>query len=114
MSTYRFLQDHSIAGVTYLAGTTASTGDVGGTLPLGWRPTGQVDPLDAAAVQDFWNAGPQLLGLVRQQWTGQPVIPPSTYWIPYPAGGGTRPYILTGLGAGLGFRNWVDTRGAVP
>ena len=37
-----------------------------------------------------------------------------TYWTTYPAGGGTRPYILTGLGASLGFRNWIETRGAYP
>jgi hypothetical protein len=114
MSTYRFLQDHDIGGAVYLAGTTAATMDVGGTLPAGWRPSGQVDPLDGAAVQDFWNAGVQLLGSVRAQWTGVSVAPPATYWVPYPAGGGTRPYILTGLGAGLPFRNWIEPRGAVP
>ena len=61
MASYRFLQDHNVGGVTYLAGTTASTADVGGSLPAGWMPSGQVDPLDSAAVQAFWNAGVQLL-----------------------------------------------------
>lgn len=114
MASYRFLQDHNVGGVSYLAGTTASTADVGGSLPAGWMPSGQVDPLDSAAVQAFWNAGVQLLGLVRAQWTGISVPRPVTYWTPFPAGGGTRPYILTGLGASLGFVNWTETRGANP
>jgi hypothetical protein len=57
VSTYRFLQDRSIGGIYYLAGTTAATADVGGTLPTGWVPSGQVDPLDPQAVEDFFNAG---------------------------------------------------------
>ena len=39
MSTYRFLQDHYINSAIYLAGTTASTQDAGGTLPNNWTPT---------------------------------------------------------------------------
>jgi hypothetical protein len=114
MASYRLLADHYVGGVVHLAGTTLSTADVGGTLPTGWVPSGQVDPLDGDAVQAFWDAGPQGLGLVRQRWTGTPVPRPVTYWVPYPAGGGTSPMILTGLGAGLGFRNWISPRGTVP
>jgi hypothetical protein len=70
-------------------------------------PSGQVEPLDSAAIQDFWNAGVQQLGLIR-------VSRPAVYWAPFPSGGGTRPYQLTGAGAALGFRNWIETRGAAP
>jgi hypothetical protein len=116
MSTYRFLQDHDIAGITYLAGTTAATMDVGGTLPLGWRPSGQVDPLDAAGAQDFLKAGPQQLGLARQQWTGISVPRPVTYWVAVtpPGRPGVGQWQLTGLGVGLGVADWVGTRGVVP
>jgi hypothetical protein len=88
----------------------------GGTLPFGWVPTGQVDPLDAAAVQDFFKAGPQQLGLARQQWTGISVPRPVTYWVPVtpPGRPGVGQWQLTGLGAGLGVADWVGTRGAVP
>jgi hypothetical protein len=114
MASYRFLQDHNIGGQTYLAGTTASTADVGGTLPTNWVPTGQVDPIDGTAIQAFFNAGVQLLGAVRSQWTGIVVAPPAIYWQPFPSAGGTRPYQLTGAGAALGPVNWTNTRGANP
>jgi hypothetical protein len=110
MSVYRFLQDHNIGGVTYLAGTTASTADVGGTLPTGWVPSGQVDPLDPQAVEDFFNAGVQLTGPVRQQWSNQPVPVPKTYWVKT----GPNQWSLTGLGSNLGFTNWTAPRGAWP
>ena len=114
MSSYRFLQNHYVDGVTYLAGTTASTADVGGPLPEGWAPSGQVDPLDSAAVQAFWNAGVQLLGLVRQQWTGISVPKPTTYWVPAVNPNPYREYLLTGLGAGMPMVQLLDTRGVHP
>ncbi len=100
MSRYRFLADHSIDGEYYEAGTTASTADAGGTLPVGWVPSGNVDPLDTAAVTAFWSAGPYLCGLIRQQWSGIYVAPPVTYWTPTGTPG-LREYKLTGLGAAL-------------
>ena len=72
MSAYRFLQDHSISGAYYQAGTVASTADVGGTLPVNFQPTGACEPLDAPAVAAFYAMGPQLRALIRQQWTGIP------------------------------------------
>lgn len=114
MALYRFLQDHFVNGVTYLTGTTASTADVGGTLPAGWVPSGQVDPLDNAAVQAFWNAGVQLLGLTRQQWTGVPVARPVTFWTPAVTPNPYREFILTGLGAGMSMRQLLGTRGVQP
>ena len=115
MARYRALQDIDIgARWPYAqAGSILQDGE-GGNIPSGWVPPAAVDPLDSGAVFVFWNAGVQLLGAVISRWTLQTVAPPVTYWTPYPAGGGTRPYILTGLGAGLGFRNWIETRGANP
>jgi hypothetical protein len=107
MSQYRFLQDHSVGGVYYQAGTSASTADVGGSLPVNWQPTGASEPLDAPAVAAFYAMGPQLGALIRQQWVGLPVAKPVTYWIPNPnptfPGNSAREYVLTGLGAGLPF-----------
>lgn len=93
MSLYRFLQDHFINNQTYLAGTTASTADAGGSLPSGFIPTVAMEPLDGAAVTAFWTAaniagltrgGFGNLGLVRQQWTNIYVAPPITYFVPVP------------------------------
>jgi hypothetical protein len=109
MSVYRFLQPHWINNRYYEAGTIDATEDAGGTLPAGWVPTGQVSPEDSQAIQDFWNAGVQILGKVAMG-----IAPPKVYWVPWPAGGGTRPYILTGDGTALGFRNWIECRGSAP
>jgi hypothetical protein len=83
-----------------LAGDTASTADVGGTLPIGWVPNGNVDPQDNAAITAFWNAGPQLAGLVRAQWSTQAVNTPAIYWTPFNLA--LFQYQLTGAGASLG------------
>jgi hypothetical protein len=99
VSAYRFLQDSWIGGAYYLAGTVASTSDVGGSLPANWVPSNAVDPLDAAGAQAMWSAGPKLLGLVRQQWSSIPVNPPATFWIAGPA---AHQWSLTGLGGSLG------------
>ena len=111
MAKYRFLQDAvDQNGVYYTAGSNASTADVGGTLPVGYVPPAASEPLDSAGALAFWNAGVRLLPLVRQQWTGIPVNPPTCFWQPRtnPTGGPLNPYReyqLSGpLGAGLGFR----------
>jgi hypothetical protein len=111
MARYRFLQDFVDANnILYQAGTIGSTADVGGTLPTNFVPPAAVDPQDASAAQAFFNAGVRLLPLVRQQWTGIPVNPPTCFWQPRtnPTGGPLDPYReyqLSGpLGAGLGFR----------
>jgi hypothetical protein len=111
MSLYRFLQDHFINNQTYLAGTTASTTDAGGSLPSGFIPTVAMEPLDGAAVTAFWTAaniagltrgGFGNLGLVRQQWTNIYVAPPITYFVPVPGTANPfRTYRLTGLGVGF-------------
>jgi hypothetical protein len=77
-------------------------------VPGGYVAGAAAEPIDEAAIALFWAAGPcQLPGPL-------PVSRPAIAWMPYPAGGGTRPMILTGAGASLGFRNWTDTRGAAP
>jgi hypothetical protein len=102
MSTYRFLQDHYDAnGRYYQAGTTASTQDVGGSLPTGWVPTGQVDPLDTAAVNAFWAAGPMLCGAIKTQWSNLAVAAPVTRWTDRVIPNLYREYVLNGLGTGL-------------
>jgi hypothetical protein len=107
MSAYRFLQDHSISGAYYQAGTVASTADVGGPLPVNFQPTGACEPLDAAGVAAFYAMGPQLRAFIRQQWTGIPVARPVTYWVVNPnptlPGNPGREYVLNGLGSGLPF-----------
>jgi hypothetical protein len=96
---FRFLSDHWIANRYYFAGETASTADVGGTLPTGWVPSNNVEPLDTPAVAAFYAQGPQQLGLVRGHWTGLPVAQPTTFWQSTPIPGARR-WQLTGLGVG--------------
>jgi hypothetical protein len=98
MATYRLLEDHSIGGGYLEAGTVVSTADVGGILPVNWVPTGNCDPLDASAVTAFWNVGPQLCRLARQQWSTQVIDPPLVYWKSVGQGA----YALTSAGASLG------------
>lgn len=102
MSVYRFLVDHYTDGGFIQAGSIASTADVGGILPAGWQPTGGVDPLDQAALTAFYNQGPQVGWPVRQQWAGIGVSPAVTRWLLVDPN--NREYVLTGLGAGLPFR----------
>jgi hypothetical protein len=114
VAQYRALADIYPGGnFPYITAGTVFSDTPSDTVPQmvlqGWTPCAMVDPLNTAAVQAFWNAGVQLLGRIAMG-----VQAPATYWVPFPAGGGTRPYILTGLGAALGFQNWLDTRGAWP
>ena len=100
MSQYRFLQPASVGQFYYESGTTASTADVGGTLPVNLPPNGNMEPLDGAALTAFYNQGPQTCGLVRAEWTTQAVNPPATYWKGTAMAGVTM-WQLTGLGANL-------------
>jgi hypothetical protein len=101
MSRYRFLQDAYIANLSFPAGSTASTADVGGLLPTGWVPGPYVDPLDTAAVNDFYAAGPQR---PARQWSGAngaPAPKPATAWAatPQPSNPSAMAWSLTGLGS---------------
>jgi hypothetical protein len=107
MAQYRFLVDHYIGGY-YSAGDTATTADVGGSLPANWKPTGGCDPLDTPAVNAFYAAGPQATPLIRTQWSTIFVAAPATYWkgtsLPPAPGTGVSPltsYQLTGLGTNM-------------
>ena len=96
MSSYRTLAPLYV-GTSYIeAGTTLSTIDVGGSLPTNWIPPGAVEPLDVAATNAFYAAGPQPAGLIRPQWSTIPVNVPATYWKQT-----GRTWTLTGLGANL-------------
>jgi hypothetical protein len=119
MATYRALQDIDL-GKNWgpvLAGTILTDQPPVPNIPVGWVPPAAVDPLDTGAVTAFWNAGVQLLGLVRQQWNGINVVPPVTFWKVDPAAGPGNPYrqfVLAGLGAGLGMVQLLGTRGVQP
>jgi hypothetical protein len=97
MSTYRLIQDAYI-GRYFTAGTVVSTQDVGGLLPVGWVPGPFVDPLDPAAVNDFYSAGPMRPG---RQWSA-PGPKPVTYWLatPQPTNSSVMLWSLVGLGIG--------------
>ena len=127
MSTYRFLSDHFIGGQYFQAGTTATTADVpGGTIPAPtpsglpippyppdpteWIPSGNVEPMDAAATTAFWNAGVQLPGRVQQQWTGIGVPPPATRWVALGQRGAPGLYQLSGLGSSLPPRQFFGAK----
>jgi hypothetical protein len=94
MSTYRLLADCVIGGAVIPAGTTV-------TMPTGgWTPPGCVDPIDANAIQDFWNVGPQPAPLARTQFSTQSVAALQIFWrCVNPT---TNQYQLTGAGAALG------------
>jgi hypothetical protein len=88
MARYRCLQDVVGPGGQYFnAGDTISTVDVGGTLPVNWTPAAACEPLDAAAVNAYYAAGPQVMPiLIRQHWSGVFVASPVTYWKQVPGG----------------------------
>jgi hypothetical protein len=101
MSLYRFLADHWINNTYFSAGTTAATADVaGGLLPVGWKPSNAVEPLDAAAVNAVYAQKPQLFGLLRSQFGF--IASPVTFWKSQPIPGSTAmQFSPTGLGAAL-------------
>jgi hypothetical protein len=105
MATYRFFEAHYVNGQYYEPGEVASTADVpGGTLPLDWVPSAQVDPLDASAIRAYWEAGPQTLNPTKQRWVGHPVGTPRIYWQPArnPRFRAAGYFELTGDGAAFG------------
>ena len=112
MARYRMLAPHYIGTRYFEAGEIVTDIGAGALLPSGWRPTPGVDPLDAAAIQAFWSAGPiafasgqpflgqGLWGHQGGRWTGTPITPPLIYWKPHDLS--EDEYILTGAGAALG------------
>jgi hypothetical protein len=81
MARYRFLCDHYLDRI-YSAGESAD-------LPKDWVPSGNVEPLDAEAVEMFRRFGPQEPSLIG--------VRPATKW---EMNSSTRKWILTGLGGG--------------
>jgi hypothetical protein len=108
MSTYYLLADHSIGGLYFPAGSTQSTADSGGLLPVGWTPSNNCDPLDAGALAAFYANGPCLpspRGTVR---------PPKTFWkiTPQPTNPSAMQWSLQGLGIGMASINTQNGVGA--
>lgn len=109
-ATYRLLVKHYLGGVYYEAGTIVHEGV---EVPIGWVPTIATEPLNAAAIVSYWNAGPpgaversqdfypfvsQYISVFRRQTGPRPL--PGVYWQQVPGTAST--YILTGDGASLG------------
>lgn len=119
MATYRLLADHFVNNAFLPAGSIVGDTGGGAQLPSGYVPTPYMDPLDSDGARKFFNAGVRLPGLIRTQWTGVNIAPPITKWVPNPnaaPGNPYREYVLTGLGAGLGFAQVMGgaSTGAAP
>ncbi len=116
MATYRALQDIDLGKnwPQVQAGTILTDQPPVPNIPANWSPPAAVDPLDGLAVTAFWNAGVQLLGLVRQQWNGISLAPPVTYWTPAVNPNPYREFVLTGLGVGMPMVQLLGTRGVQP
>jgi hypothetical protein len=104
-ASYRLLQDHFINNVLLLAGQIVTEGI---ELPLAWKPTSAVDPINSDGVAAVWNLGP-ISGaaapvLIRQQWDGIPIAAPVTFWKPFQSPNVNNLWVLTGNGTGLGPR----------
>jgi hypothetical protein len=80
MASYLFLQAAYIGDRYYDAGGIYATGDAGGTLPADWKPNPNVDPIDSAAIDAFYNCGPRQQDLVCSTYVDNGVRPPCVYW----------------------------------
>jgi hypothetical protein len=82
-------------------------------MPADFVPPAACEPLDAEAAAAYFAAGPQVCGLIRQQYLWLTTAP-ATYWRPTNAE--KTIWELTGLGRGLGAVKWTSNaeRGAVP
>jgi hypothetical protein len=79
-ATYYLLEDLYINEHYLPAGTVQSTQDLGGVLPLNWVPNPNVDPVDTGAIAAYTAVGYQPRGLMRQQYSSIPVLPPNYVW----------------------------------
>jgi len=78
MGSFRFLRDHVVNGVYIQAGTIREM-----FIEDNWTVTADVEPIDQTATDSFYDQGPQLGGVLNQQWVSPfaPIIPkPITYW----------------------------------
>ena len=104
---WRFLQSAYIDGRLFNAGEICE-------MRNDWVPGPFVEPLTPDAAQAFFEAGPFVLGLVRQQFSDLPVTQyPATYWRPCSAD--KEMWELVGLGRGQR-KKWNSDaeRGALP
>jgi hypothetical protein len=109
-ASYLLLVPHYIGGSLLPAGTIVTEG---GAIPIGWVPTAAVDPLNAQAIQNYFNAGPQSVAggeYSRDYYWSQPITkdepgvkPPQVQWRQVSGHAGA--YQLTGAGASLGVRS---------
>src|SRR5215472_2408112 len=84
---YRAILPHWVAGQRYMVTNTIMT--EGHEIPFGWvPPTLAVDPLNATAVNNFYNAGPRDLAsglsndLMKECDPGEPFGQrPVTFWV---------------------------------
>jgi hypothetical protein len=97
---FRFLADCYVGGHYFQAGNVAE-------MPASFIPPAACEPLDAEAAQAFFDAGPQITPLCRQQWSDRIITNyPTTYWRPTDAA--KENWELTGLGRGLGVKRWTS------
>ena len=87
---FRFLKDHFINNQFVPAGTIRTMFQIDN-----WTVTPDVEPLDLPATNSFYDQGPQLGGVINNQWTLFNVPFPKTYWFQ------SSPFFwaLSGLGA---------------
>lgn len=104
---YRLLADHYFEATgSFPAGTVVTEGN---QIPVGWIPSIASEPLNAQAIQNYWNAGP------RGKMDAEPSrsifdsigayfvqLAPVIYWARVP---GTTLFQLTGAGASLGAKD---------
>ena len=97
-SVYRLLRPHYLAG-----GLTPPDAVIteGTDVPNFWVPTLAVDPLNNAAAEAYYNAGPRDGGVYEDTnfWAGTASARPVTYW--QRTGFPVQYWSLTGLGAGF-------------
>jgi hypothetical protein len=79
-------------------------------VPIGWKPTLASEPLNASAIQQYWNFGPQGMLDAEDQRDFYPrsyvTLPrPAIKWVRVP---GTTFFQLTGAGASLGPKDGMD------
>lgn len=98
---YVLLVPHYINDGYYPAYTTVTEGV---ELPFGWPPTLAVEPLNAPAIQNYWNQGPKPMTDAQPYKEFFPFFQTykrSVYWLPTGIPG---QFQLTGNGAALGPR----------
>jgi hypothetical protein len=108
-ASYLLLVPHYLASGYAPAGTVVTEGR---EIPIGWVPTAAVDPLNAEAIQAYFNAGPQSVSSAEYSrdyyWSQRPwdeleTRQPQVQWKAVPGHPGA--YQLTGAGAALGVRS---------